>query len=85
MPDDSAPLPRLLRPLFLIVDLGSIAYWAITLAGLIQSESLFKEHDDPILPARSWWFLPFCPLRFLPDLVQDSNKELRMDAPGGRH
>jgi hypothetical protein len=35
MPDDSAPLPRLLRPLFHIVDLGSIAYWAITFAGLI--------------------------------------------------
>jgi hypothetical protein len=36
MPDDSAPLPRLLRPLFHIVDLGCIDYWAITLAGVIR-------------------------------------------------
>jgi len=30
-----APLPPFLRPLFVIVDVGFIAYWAITLAGVI--------------------------------------------------
>jgi hypothetical protein len=52
------PFPRLLRPLFLVVDLGFIAYWAITLAGVIPAEYLFKDYDDPILQAWNWSFLP---------------------------
>ncbi len=52
------PLPRFLRPLFLIVDLGFIAYWAITLAGVIPDEYLFKDYDNPILSAWNWSFMP---------------------------
>ncbi|MBW1874243.1 MAG: DUF5360 family protein, partial [Deltaproteobacteria bacterium] len=48
MPRAPAELPKFLRPLFLIVDLGFIAYWAITLAGVIPDEYLFKDYDNPI-------------------------------------
>jgi len=58
MPRTPAELPRFLRPLFLIVDLGFIAYWAITLAGVIPDEYLFKDYDNPILSAWNWSFLP---------------------------
>jgi hypothetical protein len=40
------------------VDLGFIAYWAITLAGIIPEEYLFKDYDNPILAAWNWSFLP---------------------------
>lgn len=52
------PLPRLLRPLFLIVDVGFIVYWLVTLARVIPDEYLFKDYDDPILSAWNWSFLP---------------------------
>lgn len=58
MPKVPAQLPRFLRPLFLVVDLGFIAYWAITLAGVIPDEYLFKDYDNPILSAWNWSFLP---------------------------
>jgi hypothetical protein len=51
-------LPSFLRPLFLVVDLGFIAYWAITLAGVIPDAFLFKDYDNPILSAWNWSFLP---------------------------
>ena len=41
-----------------LVDLGFIAYWAITLAGVIPDEYLFKDYDNPILSAWNWSFLP---------------------------
>ena len=44
--------------MFLIVDLGFIAYWAITLVGVILDEYLFKDYDKPILSAWNWSFLP---------------------------
>ncbi len=53
-----AQLPSFLRPLFLVVDLGFIAYWAITLAGVIPDALLFKDYDNPILSAWNWSFLP---------------------------
>ena len=58
MNEQSAELPRFLRPLFLIVDLGFIAYWLITLGGVIPEEYLFKDYDNPILSAWNWSFLP---------------------------
>ncbi|MBW2213497.1 MAG: DUF5360 family protein, partial [Deltaproteobacteria bacterium] len=48
MPQAPIEFPKFLRPLFLIVDLGFIAYWAITLAGVIPDEYLFKDYDNPI-------------------------------------
>ena len=56
--DALTQLPRFLRPLFLVVDLGFIAYWAITLAGVIPEGYLFKDYDNPILAAWNWSFLP---------------------------
>ena len=40
------------------MDLGFIAYWAITLVGVILDEYLFKDYDKPILSAWNWSFLP---------------------------
>lgn len=50
--------PRLLRPLFFIVDLGFLAYWLITLLHLVPAAYLFKDYDNPILAAWNWSFLP---------------------------
>ena len=58
MTDTPTELPSFLRPLFLVVDFGFIAYWAITLAGVIPDEYLFKDYDNPILSAWNWSFLP---------------------------
>ena len=55
---ESHPASGFLRPLFVTVDLGFIAYWAITLAGVIPDEYLFKDYDNPILSAWNWSFLP---------------------------
>ncbi len=49
---------RALRPFFLVVDFGFIAYWAITALGLIPADLLFKDYHDPILVAWNWSFLP---------------------------
>lgn len=47
-----------LRICFLVVDLGFVAYWAITLAGVLPEAWLFKDYHDPILHAWNWSFLP---------------------------
>ncbi len=47
-----------LKPWFLVVDLGFIAYWLITLFHLIPQEYLFKDYENPILVAWNWSFLP---------------------------
>lgn len=47
-----------LKPFFLAVDLGFIAYWGITALHLIPGEYLFKDYDNPILMAWNWSFLP---------------------------
>ncbi len=47
-----------LRPWFLVVDFGFIAYWLITLFHLIPEEYLFKDYENPILVAWNWSFLP---------------------------
>ncbi|MBI2424140.1 MAG: DUF5360 family protein [Candidatus Hydrogenedentes bacterium] len=49
---------KTLKPCFLCVDLGFIAYWAITLLGVIPETYLFKDYADPILMAWNWSFLP---------------------------
>ena len=71
MPESPTQLPKFLRPLFLVVDLGFIADWAITLAGVIPDEYLFKDYDNPILSAWNWSFLPlradFDPAWWLPN------------------
>lgn len=47
-----------LRVCFLVVDIGFLAYWAITLAGVLPDAWLFKDYHDPILQAWNWSFLP---------------------------
>ena len=47
-----------LKPFFLVVDIGFILYWAVTLLQLIPAAYLFKDYDHPILVAWNWSFLP---------------------------
>ena len=47
----------MLKPFFLIVDIGFILYWTVTLLRLIP-EAYFKDYDNPILAAWNWSFLP---------------------------
>ncbi len=47
-----------LKYYFLIVDIGFILYWIITLLGVIPNEYLFKDYENPILVAWNWSFLP---------------------------
>jgi len=49
---------RKLRPFFLVVDLGFLLYWAITLLHWIPPQYLFKDYENPILQAWNWSFLP---------------------------
>ena len=50
--------PPLLRPLFLAVDLGFLAYWLITLLHVIPPAWLFKDYESSVLMAWNWSFLP---------------------------
>ncbi len=47
-----------LKIFFLIVDLGFIAYWLITLAHLIPEEYLFNDYKNEIIMAWNWSFFP---------------------------
>lgn len=47
-----------LRYFFWVTDLGFLAYWLITLLGIIPEQYLFKDYQDPILAAWNWSFLP---------------------------
>jgi len=46
-----------LKYYFVIVDIGFILYWIITLLGIIPNEYLFKDYANPILIAWNWSFL----------------------------
>ena len=47
-----------LKPFFLVVDIGFIFYWTVTLLQLIPDAYLFRDYDNPILVAWNWSFLP---------------------------
>ena len=47
-----------LKYFFLVVDIGFIVYWLITLIELIPNEYLFKDYQNPILFAWNWSFFP---------------------------
>lgn len=49
---------RGLKSIFLIVDIGFIIYWAITVLHLIPAEYLFEDYHDPLLVAWNWSFFP---------------------------
>ncbi|MFT3928562.1 MAG: DUF5360 family protein [Myxococcales bacterium] len=52
------PLSRPLRFFMLGVDLGFIVYWVITLTHVLPAEWLYAHHDDPVMVAWNWSFLP---------------------------
>lgn len=47
-----------LKPIFLVVDLGFVAYWIATALHAIPHELAFKDYANPILSAWNWSFLP---------------------------
>jgi hypothetical protein len=47
-----------MKPIFLFVDIGFIAYWLIVGAHLIPDEYLFKDYNNDILVAWNYSFLP---------------------------
>lgn len=47
-----------LKVFFWIVDTGFIAYWIVTLLGVIPAQYLFKDYHNPVLMAWNWSFLP---------------------------
>ena len=49
---------KTLKPFFLVVDIGFIAYWCITALHLTPVELAFKDYANPILSAWNWSFLP---------------------------
>lgn len=47
-----------LRPFFLVVDIGFVVYWLVTLLEIVPAPYLFKDYANPILQAWNWSFLP---------------------------
>jgi hypothetical protein len=47
-----------LRILFLLVDIGFLAYWSLAWLHLFPRNYLFKDYDNPILDAWNFSFLP---------------------------
>lgn len=47
-----------LRAFLLSVDLGFLAYWLITGAQLLPADWLYAHHDDPVMVAWNWSFMP---------------------------
>ena len=49
---------RSLRLFLLCVDLGFIFYWLTSALRLLPAEWLYAHHDDPVMVAWNWSFLP---------------------------
>lgn len=49
---------KTLRPIFLAVDFGFIAYWLVTALQLLPAEWLYQDHGDPLMVAWNWSFAP---------------------------
>jgi hypothetical protein len=47
-----------LRRNLLITDVGFVAYWLVTLFGLLPSAWLFRDYHDPVMVSWNWSFLP---------------------------
>ncbi len=47
-----------LRVIFLLVDIGFIVYWLITVMKIIPSEYLYSDYNNPIMIDWNWSFLP---------------------------
>ncbi len=49
---------RMLKPFFLLTDIGFIAYWLITALQLIPDAYLYQDYHNPVLVEWNWSFLP---------------------------
>ncbi len=49
---------KLLKYIFLIVDIGFILYWIITVIKIIPPEYLYSDYHNPIMVDWNWSFLP---------------------------
>ncbi|MDB4977139.1 MAG: hypothetical protein JWN48_5480 [Myxococcaceae bacterium] len=49
---------RSLRMFLLIVDVQFIVYWVASALHLVPAEWLYAHHDDPVMVAWNWSFLP---------------------------
>lgn len=49
---------KTLKYFFLFVDIGFIAYWAITALHIIPAEYLYNDYTNPILVNWNWSFFP---------------------------
>ncbi|RUT31729.1 hypothetical protein EJP77_10090 [Paenibacillus zeisoli] len=49
---------RVLKPFFLITDIGFIIYWIVTFLQVIPAEWAFKDYHNPMIMAWNWSFLP---------------------------
>jgi hypothetical protein len=49
---------KILKYIFLIVDIGFILYWIITAINIIPPEYLYSDYHNPILVDWNWSFLP---------------------------
>jgi len=47
-----------LKYIFLIVDIGFILYWVITILKIIPSEYLYSDYNNPMMVDWNWSFLP---------------------------
>src|SRR4051812_16893854 len=52
------PMTGGLRAFMLIIDLGFVLYWSITMANIVPAEWLYAHHDDPMMVAWNWSFMP---------------------------
>jgi hypothetical protein len=50
--------PRGLKAFLLTVDLGFLAYWLVTASGALPASWLYARHDEPVMVAWNWSFLP---------------------------
>ncbi|USB33658.1 YvaD family protein [Paenibacillus sp. YPG26] len=49
---------RLLKPFFLVTDIGFIIYWIVTYFHIIPTSWAFKDYNNPIIIAWNWSFFP---------------------------
>lgn len=49
---------RALRVFMLSVDLGFVLYWLITVGNILPASALYAHHDDPVMVAWNWSFMP---------------------------
>lgn len=67
-----------LRGLLLVTDFGFLAYWLVTLGGVLPSAWMFHGHDDPTVAA---WNLSFLPLDLIVSATGLSSLAMRRACP----